>query len=351
MNNNALWTHSVFDVCDEMIWFVPYYANVLCGYSLKEKSLVKIVELRGTTRTNAGVFISKVIGDYVLCFPGYDEKVFLCRNGQVEKSYDVTRNIPSIYESYFQYSQYKNDTYVFPINYPYLIKVANNEDEPELEFVECKNQMIVSTCVVNSKVMFVDRTNTIKSFDMCNGKVEKVKVNSKRKEYRNITRINDTDLVVVDVDGNVDLLSLSGNIIRNVYDLGESFYSIVCVDGKLYMFSQNTDDKIVVLSTSDWKKEEILLEKGEYYKDWRGPAFSEPYVLGSDIYVMNTRHQCLYIIHTDISTVERQYILWTGNDKEVNNLLEIDLAQKITTEGETFYSSINNYIEVLSGKE
>ena len=352
--NELLWPLNNFCLIDSNLWFVPYWGGVLCQYDLDERKINSIIEIPEISMPNNSFYGIVQMKQNLILYPGFGED--LCIYNMERKTFDsfaFPRNSGMTFESFYLYENFNNFVYLFPYAYRKIIEIRNIDNNWAFKSYECNYDNICDTTVTRDAIFFVNLTDKIMRFDCNNRQLTEITAPVEEKLcFRNILRITDNQLLLITNTGIGYRYTLTGCTMDKIFDLKSEICSAVISSEKIYLFPKGEDIKLYVVDIKKDEKLVIEIDKGEYYKKWFGPSFSNCIVYGNKIYVFNTFTQALYILNTsknDDIKVDRFYINW---ERDLNRsrliedkLLELKIKQgEVIIEGEGWYSNLNSFL-------
>lgn len=320
MKSNYVWMNWRFTVQDGVLWFVPYWINVLCKFDLSTGKMEKIIKIPFDEIEYAGVYGIRKYEEYIICVPGYENSIFLYNTQSEDMSVIPLRKEDGIYENFFDCSRWQKNFYFFPRDYNYLVKM--NLENKAVTYISLKKfgKMFNSCVQMGNKVYLVNKSEYLTIFDMEEEFFERVEV-CDNEQLNTIERFHEHELIMSSLNGMIYTYDLQCGEIKKVDAVrGTAYSGIIMAADKLYLFPQADIDKIVILDMENYAVTEIQLQakrnKNRQY-DYRYGVFSQPVIENSIIYVMNASNECLHVINTLTGEVSDVYIELKEMDEEL----------------------------------
>ncbi len=113
----CLWTGGGFEVCDDRVWFVPHWANVLCCFHLKTRLLEKMIFFPELATASAGFFQIKRMGDTLVIIPAFEDTLYLYDMCAGEMHSIILQPGLHSCEKFQECVEWKGILYLFPYDY------------------------------------------------------------------------------------------------------------------------------------------------------------------------------------------------------------------------------------------
>ena len=314
-----VWTNGGFAVDGNDIWFVPYWENVLCKYSMDTRRMEKMVCFPEMSVTVAGSFNVKKNGEYIIVVPAFEKNLYIYNQKEnLMKKFELKKR-KYVAEKFNHCVSWGKNVYLFPIAYGRILKIdLKNELISEIEIPKFKDSAFVDCTSVKNKVYLVDMTNSIFIFDMENETIKTYNLGGEERKYRTIAAIADDEFGLSDMTGKIYIINIKEKR-ENQYNFDDVsiFDNSVCVGDEWFLFPFEDDRPVIKFNTTCFKVEKIYFNEKKHFKQWYANAFSKTVVYNKKIYVMNTYQRCLYVLDEEGNQIEHFFIEMGEMDDDI----------------------------------
>lgn len=348
-----LWTNGLFEIENDSIWFISFFYNCLCKYNIKNRKLEEFIEIPLSNIKHGSFYNLKKVNEILVIVPARGRNIYFYN---IEKRNFSNVNFKDIGTEEIKFQTcavWKNYIYIFPVSYPYILKIELKSQK--VEYINNKlifemfNRnllmfMLQEVQVKNKIYLLFYNSNKIFEFDMNTDKGRDIVIGNKENIYTSISLNENDKLILVEKKGDiftVDLKKLNQNFIKPeiIYSCKEDMMTLDCVKIQKYLFIfPNSLEKGI----HEFDLQECIMKKSNFSDFiceiktdknwWIYEKFSRAIYFNDKIYVMNILEKCLYEIDVKKGTVEKHFI---GIEKEQKSFIKVLLR----------YNQIENRIE------
>ena len=300
-----IWAHESFDINEDIIWLVPYYLDLLCGYSLKERKIVFAKVFSDFCGEEDRYLNVKYVDGNLVIIPSYGDCIYVynIRNDKTV-SYSVKKCSAA---KFFQCLADKKNVYVFPFEAESYIHIILKKDgDPVFEEIGTKHNRFVSTVFIDGSIYGVNRGTGV--IDLRNDTFFASLGNNSDVVLTDIVNIDSEYLAILDANGFVYRLNKSSGDFEKWFNVETKVHSIAFVDDKIMLFPENDKDYFFVFDLKKMELKKINLNLNYGDTKWSANAFSKAIVKKGAVYVMNTYSETLLRVNPNNLSVEVFYI-------------------------------------------
>lgn len=293
--NNKVWAHESFEVCNGIVWFVPYSIDFLCGYSLIEKRIVDVISLPGFSSEKDRYINVKSVNDNIIIVPSYGKYIHVysikCKKVY---SYEVQQSSSA---KYFQCVSEKNTAFVLPFANKNMIKIELKEGEiPVFDEVSFTNEKCVSCIISEGGIYGVNREDSILYGEK---RVFDEVFHEKGTVFTDLVDFDKKNLVALDAKGKVYKFKKDVKEFEHWFDLDGKAHSLALCKDKLMIFPEEEHSFFWVYDLNENRIEKVILEIKDEKRFWKFNSFSKAVSTEEKVYVMSPYFETLLEISTD----------------------------------------------------
>ena len=292
MNKKGVWPHESFFIDDEMLWFVPYYYGILCGYNMNEHRITRTKLLTENIK-DIDRYINVIkYNNFIISIPSYENvvKVFDVNNDDIIDYETIKRNA----EKYFPAIILNDKALIFPFEAESIIEISFKKGTPVFEEYPVSEKGFVACQIIGESVYLVKQNGGIYTYNTESHSISNIYYTDAI--FVDIS-VEDERLYLVDLHGNIYIYDIEKKIISKIYESSERYHSIAIREGFVYAFPEKEGmyiDKISIDKRSIEKR--IQLSNCALDSEWKWMAFSRTKVKNRKIYVTNIKRQEFLVI-------------------------------------------------------
>lgn len=321
--NNYVWAHESFDIYDGVVWFVPYYIDLLCGYSLIKKKIVSVVNLPELYSDEDRYLNVKAVDGNLIIIPSYSEYIHIY-NIKTQKFYShkVSKGLSA---KYFQCYNEDGVIYVLPYTSKDMIKIELRKDDiPNFEEVPFSYKNCVSCVLTHEGVYSVNRSDGI-LFRSKGGAEEEY--HEKGTILTDLAYLDDKYLVVADASGRICKFNKNLHEIEYWFDVGSEVHSLALCNERLMIFPERENDFFWVFDLNNYELLKKFVDVKTEYKHGIFNSFSKAIVDGDFVYVMSPYHEMLIEVNASDLHINKHYIK-IPNINDEQKMIIVDAESK-----------------------
>lgn len=211
---DLIWTSLHFGLDKGKVWFVPYWHNLLCCYSLETHMLERIEVIPDENDASLLFDNMVIIGEEIILIPANSTYVFFYNmESRVFSKITLPEQVTG-YNKFCACGIWKKNLFLFPGRYPMIMKI--NLETRESAYITDWSSKIETegeiTCfqfnylVLNEKVYLVSSlTNKIMIYDMEKESEEIIELGDKTDIFSTITYLENDTFLLTDEKGNCNI--------------------------------------------------------------------------------------------------------------------------------------------------
>lgn len=340
-----IWARGQFNVCDNIIWYIPYGHNILCAYNIKKGMVENVIALNVEKNHPQGFDSTFCDGKNVIMIPGFEDKLFVYDiENKTIRIIDIPReNLEA--EKYSLYCKQDNFLYLLPVFSNKIIKVDLESLEIKPILITVNNGFYDCDCYETS-IFLVNNTNKVFVFDM-DKECLTVLYEGKEGAIYNTISYNDGKLYLTDEIGRLYSWSIKDSEGTVLNQMGMAFRGSYIINNFLFFLPLHEDHFFMEynIETNDCKK--ILLNDTSVYKKWPHSSFSRGVVYESRLYFFSTQYSTIieYDPFSGKKTETRTLIAKVPDDVLNAVMLNEYKSGLLFREGAGISMSIGNFLE------
>ena len=303
--NKLVWSHEKFAIDENMVWFVPYYSSVLCGFDLDKREIVKVKMLDGEGDRRDGYLNVLKVGNYIVLIPSYGEK-FIIYHIVDENTYTYTPSESST-GKYFQAVVVGAKIVVLPIGAESVVEITiDGDEEPRFKEIPTKVNGFVGSALFGEKIYCVKRDDGLYEYES-NGTFTKVKMVD-GKVFTDIACVNNNEMFVLDAEGDIYIYSGKDKTFTQWLSLDYSCHSMAVSNNRMFVFPEKDATFIDAISIETGKRSRQELDIEMPMQEWNLHFFSKAVFSRGKVFAMSPKIQSLVEIDSVTNAVSLYYM-------------------------------------------
>ena len=371
--SDLIWSAYGFEIDGDKIWFVPYWYNFLCCYSLKNKKFERIEFIPEDNGIELSYANLVKVNDNIILIP--DNASHICIYNICERSFWTKRlkGIEDEIDKFYAYGLWEDSIFFFAGKYPLILKL--NLKKKEIKYIDDWKEKINTEggilCfqfdyyVEKQKVYLLSAiTNQIMIFDMESESVQVKNVGESTEIYSTIECFGKNTFLLTDQSGNCILTNLDNAKYEKIENIIEGFVAHrflkerVCFSdsvryGKWVYLIPGQANKILKFSIENKVIEEasidnILNKEKIIDSAWQGGIFSMVQERNGWLYGFHVLKGVFFRINLETEQTEYYPIFLKELKKEeLLDLLSDRLSKRCVVESDAAYASLKMLMELI----
>ena len=329
MRKRLVWTHGSLLINNDGLWVMPFYANILCNFDLRNNKLQKCFIWEQTHIYKGASY--GVVGwqNKVVMIPYRDNVIRVISKDKLIQEYLIDESA-SLCEHYHVTLSWHDKLFIFPVAASDIVELS----EREIRKIFCPLNTVISATVYCDGIFIITDDGYIWKYDTTLEQVEQIMSNEKNHFcwmevwQNNIVFATKEGMLLLAEDGDMKKLVEIGRAPEHTF-----FSNGIVGTDNILLFLNEDAERIYSFCFSDRQMYECRIEKDKYWnEDWTYNAFGKPCINDGKIYVMSPKHRALLVLDEKGRILERKYLL-------------LDVTRKIGDEIANQGFSVSNIIE------